>query len=248
MADEVREKTWRLERSNEDLRQYAYAASHDLQEPLRVISAFSELLQRRYKGRLDPEADEFLEFIVGETERMRRIILDVLAFSRVDSTPANRDEVDLAALVDEVAAELRRLDEADGAEIVHEGLPVVRGDRVLLRQLFRNLLSNALKFRAERPPRVVVAARRGEAEWRITVTDNGIGLDPAHRERVFGMFKRLHTQERYRGSGIGLAIARRVVERHGGVIGIESSPGEGATLWFTLADSGEAAGPADAPR
>jgi two-component system, chemotaxis family, sensor kinase Cph1 len=223
-----------LRRSNAELEQFAYVASHDLQEPLRMVASYTELLGQRYRGKLDDKADKYIHYAVDGARRMQRMINDVLAFSRVGSegkpaTPTSAEQV-----VDRVLGVLARAIDQAGATIVRGPLPDVLADEGQLHQLFQNLIGNALKFRGEAPPRVAIEATRHGARCRFTVQDNGIGVDPRYAERIFQMFQRLHDRSTYDGSGIGLTIAKRIVERHGGQIGFEATPGGGATFWFTL--------------
>ncbi|MEN6341249.1 MAG: ATP-binding protein [Methanospirillum sp.] len=227
-----------LRRSNEDLLRFAYVASHDLQEPLRSIVSFSQLLERKYKGRLDADADEFIEFIVEGGNRMQGLILDLLAFSRVNTT---RQQIARTDTEDVLAEAVRTLDaslrEADAA-LTHDPLPVVMADPLQLAQVFSNLISNAVKFRRpDVPLRVHVGVRRADGFCEFSVSDNGIGIAPEYLDQIFVIFQRLHTKETYPGTGIGLAIVKRIVERHGGRIRVESTPGEGSTFFFTLPSS-----------
>jgi signal transduction histidine kinase len=225
-----------LERSNRDLEQFAYVASHDLQEPLRKVASFCQLLQRRYAGKLDDRADQYIAFAVDGAERMQQLINDLLSFSRVGRTTAAFSEV---ALDDVVAAAKAQLEPArtdvDGT-IEIAPLPVVCGDSSLLRALFVNLVGNGLKFHREGvPPHVVVAAEKIGDEWEVTVSDNGIGIDPEYVDKVFVIFQRLHARDVYAGTGIGLALAKKIVEFHGGRIGIDPPrPEPGTTVRLTL--------------
>ena len=223
-----------LERSNAELQQFAYIASHDLQEPLRTISSYLQLLSRRYQGKpLDESADQFIEFAVDGAKRMQNLIQDLLAYSRVGTMTRDVAPADCAALVTEVVATLHASITEKGALVVHEGLPVVAASPDQLRQVFQNLIGNALKF-SPAVPEVRISAQRQVGQWLFTVRDNGIGLDPAHAERIFIIFQRLHTREEYAGTGIGLALCKKIVERHGGRIWVESHPGQGAAFHFTL--------------
>jgi light-regulated signal transduction histidine kinase (bacteriophytochrome) len=224
-----------LERSNRDLEQFAYVASHDLTEPLRTVSGFVRLLEARYKGRLDEDADELIHFALDGVQRMERLIHDVLQFSRVGRAEAARHPVDLAALVPEVLEGLRDAIDRSAADVRLDALPVVLGDGAQLAQLFQNLLSNALKFTDGHAAHVRVTAQPSADRWQLAVIDDGIGVDPAAARRVFLMFQRLHAAEAYDGTGIGLAICERIIERHGGRIWVEPAPGGvGSAFRFTL--------------
>jgi signal transduction histidine kinase len=225
-----------LTRSNEDLQQFAYAASHDLQEPLRMVSNFTRLLQKKYQGRLDDTADQYIHFAVDGAVRMQRLVNDLLAYARVGSRGQPPQDVCTAEACDRAVQNLREAVRDGGAAVTRDPLPLVRGDATQLMQLFQNLIDNALKFRGAAPPAVHVSARRdaAQAEWVFSVQDNGIGIEPRHLERIFAIFQRLHTQQEYPGSGIGLAVCRRIVERHRGRIWAESEPGKGSVFRFTL--------------
>jgi PAS domain S-box-containing protein len=223
-----------LQRSNQELQQFAYVVSHDLQEPLRMISSYLQLLQRRYRGRLDAEADEFIGYAVDGAARMGNLIRGLLAWSRVTTQGEAFQPVDCQAVVGSVLENLKLAIEESAAVITCEPLPTVRADATQLGQLFQNLIGNAIKFRAGSAPRIAITAARRDAEWQFSIRDNGIGIEPQHAERIFGVFQRLHTQEAYPGTGIGLAICKRIVERHGGRIWVESEPGQGAAFYFTL--------------
>ena len=230
-----------LTRSNQDLELFAYAASHDLQEPLRQVVSYLQLLKRRHAAKLEGEALEFLEFAVDGGQRMQRLIGDLLAYARVGRESAPVRQVDCMAVVESVEAALARQIAESGAVVTREGLPVVQGNAAMLFQLFQNLIGNAIKFRREAPPEVHVSAERagaGEgAEWRFAVQDNGLGIEAAYWDRVFVMFRRLHRRDEYPGTGIGLALCKKIVEWHGGRIWVESRPGEGSTFRFTLPET-----------
>ncbi len=231
---QLNQQTDELARSNRDLEQFAYVASHDLQEPLRKVSGFCELLRTRYGGQLDDRADQYIDFAVDGARRMSRLIAELLAFSRVGRGPATERELDCGALLDQA---LRNLDGAiteTAAQVTHDPLPTVRGEQALLVTVFQNLVGNAVKFRGEQPPWVHVGARLEEGLWWFRVSDNGMGIDQAYAEKVFVIFQRLHPKEEYPGTGIGLALCRKIVEYHGGTIWLDPVPASGATFCFTL--------------
>ncbi|WP_407318223.1 ATP-binding protein [Isoptericola halotolerans] len=233
LQDQARE----LERSNRDLEQFAYVASHDLQEPLRKVASFTQLLQKRYGDQLDERADQYIAFAVDGAHRMQRLIQDLLSFSRVGRSGAPPEDVDLEVLMGQVLADLSERVEEEAAEVTHDPLPVVRGERGLLLLLLRNVVGNALKFRhPDRPPRVHVSAAPADdgTGWELSCRDNGIGIDPQYAERVFVIFQRLHPKEVYSGTGIGLALVKRVVEHHGGRVWIDTGATQGATIRWTL--------------
>jgi len=226
-----------LERSNSELEQFAYVASHDLQEPLRLVSAYTELLLQRYRDRLDKDADPLVGFITDGVSRMQRLVQDLLLYSRVSSRSAPMEPTPMAVPLALATENLTLAIAEQQAEVTHDDLPTVPCDSLQMTQLLQNLVGNAIKFRRpDEPPRVHISARPtddGEA-WRFEVRDNGIGIEPEYFERIFVIFQRLHTRRQYAGTGIGLAICKRIVERHGGRIGVESTPGDGALFWFTL--------------
>lgn len=223
-----------LRRSNADLEQFAYVASHDLQEPLRMVSSYTSLLAQRYKGQLDEKADKYIFYAVDGAQRMQRLVADLLAYARVGSEGKPMQAVDAGEVLSQVLHDLRpRLRDTAG-RVTAEALPRVVADVGQLHQLLLNLVGNALKFHADAPPDVVISATCAEGICTFAVKDNGIGLDPRYADRIFQMFQRLHERGRYEGSGIGLAIAKRILERHGGRIWVESVPGSGSTFYFTL--------------
>ncbi|MFG2606464.1 ATP-binding protein [Streptomyces sp. NPDC048514] len=238
-----------LKRSNTELEQFAYVASHDLQEPLRKVSSFTQLLQRRYGGRLDERADQYIAFAVDGANRMQVLINDLLAFSRVGRVHADHDTVNLDDVLNRTLDTLSVVVEESGAEITHDPLPTVVGDTTQLGMLWQNLLSNSLKFRSpDRPPRIHISAAQDDGMWRFAVSDNGIGIEPEFQEKVFILFQRLHTKDAYPGTGIGLAMCKKVVEFHGGTIAIDPDHRPGTRVLFTLpdtADTAEASGAAD---
>lgn len=223
-----------LARSNADLQQFAYVASHDLKEPLRMVASYTQLLARRYKGKLDSDADEFIRYAVDGANRMQWLINDLLAYSRVTSQEQVFEEVDCTKVLEEVMSNLQLSIEESRAVVTHDPLPTVMADGGQLGQLFQNLIANAITFHGEEPPAVHVSAERKANEWLFSVRDNGVGLDPQYAERIFVIFQRLHDREEYPGTGIGLAICKKVVERHGGRIWVVSQVGQGATFYFTL--------------
>ncbi len=224
-----------LKRSNEDLERFAYVSSHDLQEPLRTIVTFTQLLERRYKGQMGPEADEFIQYIVDAGKRMQALINDLLEFSRVTTRGGPPTETESQAVLEHALSDLASTIAASGATISHDPLPAVLADPSQLQQVFANLISNAIKFRREdEAPRIYISALWKDGMWEFAVSDNGIGIEPQYLEKIFVIFQRLHGREKYPGTGIGLAIVKRIVERHGGRIWVESGPGKGSTFYFTL--------------
>jgi PAS domain S-box-containing protein len=223
-----------LARSNADLEQFAYVASHDLQEPLRMVSSYAQLLSRRYRDWLDDDAREFIGYMVDGVDRMRSLIGGLLTFSRLGSGGDAHRPVALDGVLERALANLEAAIKESGAVVTADPLPTVVGDPAQLAQLFQNLVGNGVKFRGEAAPRVHVSAERDGGEWRLSVCDNGIGIEPEYAERIFVIFQRLHGRAEYPGTGIGLALCRKIVERHGGRIWVESRAGAGSSFFFTL--------------
>ncbi len=230
-----------LARSNSELEQFAYVASHDLQEPLRMVSSYTQLLARRYGDKLDADAKEFMGYIVDGATRMKQLIEDLLAYSRVGTRGRELKPVPVEAPLRRAITNVRAAVEESGASVSYDAMPTVLGDEMQLAQLFQNLLGNALKFRSTSVPRIHVSAKELETECEFGVQDNGIGIEPQYFERIFMVFQRLHNKGEYPGTGIGLAICKKVVERHGGRIWVSSQPGEGTTFHFTLKKAKEEA-------
>jgi len=228
-----------LERSNKELEQFTYVASHDLQEPLRMVSSYTQLLARRYQGQLDDAANEFIAYAVDGANRMQRLIADLLAYSRLGTRAKGFAPADCTAVLDQALASLKGAIEESGAAVTHDPLPTVTADNSQLLQLFQNLIDNAIKFRVEERPRIHVSAEQKGSEWVLSFRDNGIGIDPQYAERIFVIFQRLHTREEYPGTGIGLAICKKIVDRRGGRIWVESQPGMGSTFYFTIPMGGD---------
>jgi light-regulated signal transduction histidine kinase (bacteriophytochrome) len=230
----LQQKSEELERSNRELEQLAYVASHDLQEPLRVVTSNVQLLARRYEDRLDKDGNEFIGFALEGASRMKSLLADLFAYSQISSQGKKLAPVSLDDVVGRVIDNLHLMIDTFGATITHDALPVVIGDDLQLLQLFQSLIGNSIKFRSHEPPRIHIGARPVGERWLFFVRDNGIGIDPQYTERVFVLFQRLHSLEKYPGTGVGLAIARRIIERHGGRIWVDSEPGKGATFYFNL--------------
>jgi signal transduction histidine kinase len=233
-AKELQTAMAELRRSNAELEQFAYVASHDLQEPLRMVASYCQLLQRRYAGKLDAGADEFIGFAVEGAERMRQLINDLLVYSRVGTKAKPFAEVAMEQVLEQALANLAVAIAESGARVTHDPLPAVFGDAVQLLQLLQNLVGNAIKFRGEAAPEVHVDALHRDDRWLIRVRDNGIGIEAPYLERIFLIFQRLHTRQQYPGTGIGLAVCKKIVDRHGGRIWVDSEPHKGSTFCFTL--------------
>jgi PAS domain S-box-containing protein len=232
---ELAQKVEELSRSNEELGQFAYIASHDLQEPLRMVASYTQLLSRRYTGKLDKDADEFIAYAVDGANRMQRLIQDLLTFSRVGTKINDLRDISSEDALRRALMNLQRAIDDSGAVVTHDPLPTVLADETQLVQLFQNLVGNAIKYQGPGIPRVHISAQKsGGEKSTFSVRDNGLGIDPKYFERIFGMFQRLHKRDEFDGTGIGLAICKKVVERHGGSISVESEPGKGSTFHFTV--------------
>jgi PAS domain S-box-containing protein len=231
---ELRQRMRGLEQSNADLEQFASIASHDLREPLRMVVSYTQLLSERYRGQLDEKADKFIAYAVQGATRMQRLIDDLLAYSRLENPGRPSLPTTISDALRDAISDMRASIQDSGAQVTHGSLPVVLVDPVQLTQLFQNLIHNAIKFRREEPPRIEVSAEPEGGMWRVSVRDNGIGIEKRYFDRIFQMFQRLHERSKYEGNGIGLATARKIVERHGGTIGLASTPGQGSTFFFTL--------------
>ncbi|MDM8535377.1 ATP-binding protein [Desulfobacterales bacterium HSG17] len=225
-----------LENSNKELEQFAYVASHDLQEPLRMVSSYVKLIKRRYKGKLDADADEFIEFAEDGALRMHTLINDLLALSRVGTRENAFELVDTGEILAQILTNLRVAIKESRAKVSHDELPLVMADRSRLNQVFQNLISNSIKFRKQEPLFIHISAEKKEEDWLFSFQDNGIGIAPEFFDRIFAIFQRLHKRSEYPGTGIGLAICKKIIERHHGSIWVESQPGKGTTFYFTIPD------------
>jgi light-regulated signal transduction histidine kinase (bacteriophytochrome) len=227
-----------LQRSNAELDQFAHVASHELQEPLRIVSGYLELLKERYHGKLDPEGDHFLRYAMEGTVRMQKLISDLLLYARAGTEAGNMQATDCETVLDLALSNLGLNVDGQGALVTHDPLPVVLAAEPQLVQVVQNLLSNGIKFHSKERPSIHVSAQRKGGEWLFSVRDNGIGIDAKDTQRIFAMFQRLHSSDDYPGTGIGLAVCQKIIERHGGRIWVESQPRRGATFYFTLPERG----------
>jgi light-regulated signal transduction histidine kinase (bacteriophytochrome) len=242
-ADEMLEQTiTEMQRSNTDLEQFAYVISHDLQEPLRMVSSYTQLLAKRYHGRLDTDADEFIGYAVDGAKRMQTLLHDLLEYSRVGTRGKPFSLVNCDNVVEQAVANLKVAIEEGGASVTHDPLPTIMADEGQLVRLFQNLIGNGIKFHREDPPTVRISAKARYGVLVISVSDNGIGIDPRHYDTIFEIFRRLHTKEEYPGTGMGLAICKRIAERHGGSISVQSIPGKGSTFHVTIPVAGGRSG------
>ena len=223
-----------LARSNSELEQFAYVSSHDLQEPLRMIASYLQLLDRKYKGKLDAKADKYINFSVDGATRMQNLIDDLLAFSRVTTQAKELEPTDLEAVYKETLYNLELSIKENDAVISHDHLPIVLADKTQISQVFQNLIGNAIKFKSTNRPKINISVKEEDNQWLFAVQDNGIGIDPEHSDRIFEVFKRLHKKRDYPGTGIGLAICKKIIERHGGQIWVKSELGKGSIFYFTI--------------
>ena len=238
-AEEELQRTMvELERSNAELEQFAYIISHDLQEPLRMVASYTQLLEKRYKGSLDADAEEFIAYAVDGARRMQNMIQSLLSYSRVGTRGKPFQPTECESVFEQALANLKLTIDESGAGVTHDPLPRVMADETQLIQLFQNLLGNAIKFRDEKQPRIHVSAKEDSNECLFSVSDNGIGINPEYFDRIFVIFQRLHGREEYPGTGVGLSVCKRIVERHGGRIWVESQPGEGSTFHFAIPKGG----------
>jgi len=223
-----------LVRSNRELEQFAYVASHDLREPLRMIMSFSQLLAQRYSGQFDEEGDKILDFVVDGAKRMERLIQDLLAYSRVANQVKTFESLNCEEVIDRALSNLQLTIQETNAQITRDTLPIIFGDKTQLVQLFQNIIANGIKYQQEEAPIIHIGAETRQGQLLFSIKDNGIGINPQHQERVFQIFQRLHTRQEYSGTGIGLAICKKIVELHGGKIWVESAVGKGTTFLFTM--------------
>jgi len=237
MEDELKKTMKKLQKSNSELEQFAYVTSHDLQEPLRMITSFLQLLQRRYEGQLDSDADEFIEFAVDGANRMHELIQDLLEYSRVTTKGKEFKGMKMEESLEKALINLNVSIEENNASITHDPLPIIYGNYSQIIQLLQNLIGNAIKYRSEKTPQIHISALKENKHWLFSIKDNGIGIDPQYAARIFKIFRRLHTNKEYKGTGIGLAISKRIVEMYGGRIWVESEPRKGSTFYFTIPET-----------
>jgi len=238
VEERLKQITVEMQRSNTELEQFAYVISHDLQEPLRMVSSYTQLLAKRYSNKLDADADEFIAYAVDGAKRMQTLLYELLEYSRVGTRGKPFSLVGCKDIAEQAMANLKIAIEESGATVSYDTLPTVMADEGQLVRLFQNLIGNAIKFRREEPPRVRISAQRRHNMVTFSIEDNGIGISPQHSQSIFEIFRRLHTREEYPGTGMGLAICKRIVERHGGRISVQSRPGKGSTFHFTIEVAG----------
>jgi light-regulated signal transduction histidine kinase (bacteriophytochrome) len=236
IEESLREQSQALARTNAELQQFAYISTHDLREPMRKVRVYSELLEQRYQGQLDDKADKYLQYVVSGATRIQALITDLLAYLEAGNSSDNLSfqATDLNQVLDHVLNDLELLVKENAAVITHDPLPVIQADPVQMNHLLQNLLTNAIKFRRDEPPAVHISAGGQDGQWLFSVTDNGVGIEAQYLERIFVIFQRLQSQEVTPGTGIGLAICKKIVENHNGRIWAESTPGQGSTFYFTL--------------
>lgn len=234
---ELKQANLELARSNKDLEEFAYIASHDLQEPLRSVAGSCQILRRRYSDKLDPAAQEFIDFAIGGAKHMEELINDLLTYSKVSTKAKESSATDLNKVLAGVLDSLRMSISETNAVITSDQLPTIQVDQWQIKQLFQNLIANALKFHGETTPKIHIGAVRDSSNWIFSIRDNGIGIDPKYFDRIFVVFKRLHDRDEYPGTGIGLASCKKIVERHAGKIWLESTVGQGTTFYFTLGEA-----------
>ncbi len=234
MEERLKQITDEMQCSNTELEQFAYVISHDLQEPLRMVSSYTQLLAKRYSNKLDADADEFIAYAVDGAKRMQTLLHDLLDYSRVGTRGKPFSLVNCEHIVEQAMANLKIAIEECGASVSYDVLPTIMGDEGQLVRLFQNLIANAIKFRREEAPQVRISAQRRNNTVTFSVNDNGIGIDPQHSQSIFEIFRRLHTRDEYQGTGMGLAICKKIVERHGGHISVQSQPGQGSTFYFSV--------------
>ncbi|NET71909.1 MAG: cyanobacterial phytochrome A, partial [Sphaerospermopsis sp. SIO1G2] len=237
-ADELAQLAQDLERSNAELKKFAYVASHDLQEPLNQVANYVQLLEMRYDAELDEDAKEFINYAVEGVSLMQTLIDDVLAYSKVDTQAIAFQVTEIEVALEKALSNLRNRIYETGTTITHDPLPTIMADGTQIMQLFLNLIGNAIKFRSHQPPQIHIGTERLEDEWLFSIEDNGIGIDPQFSDRIFVIFQRLHTRDEYPGTGMGLAICKKIIECHRGNIWVESQFGQGATFYFTIPAGG----------
>lgn len=233
-TEELKKAVDQLKESNNELEQFAYVASHDLQEPLRMITAYITLLAKKYEGQLDPKADEYIGYVVDGSKRMQLLISDLLKYARLTTRQKPFELANFSKVVEDVIEDLQINIKETQASIKIDPLPQILADPTQIRQLFQNLITNAIKFHSDLPPVIIISAQKDKNEWCFCISDNGIGMEPKYYERVFMMFQRLHDREKYPGTGIGLTVCKKIVERHGGRIWVESVLGKGSSFYFTM--------------
>ena len=233
-TEELLKSNMELKRSNDELKRFAYVSSHDLQEPLRMVTLYSQLLERRYKDKIDSDADDFIGYIVENAKRMKQLIDDLLDYSRVTGQAKEFENVEFESVLDVVLSNLSVSIAENNVKVTHDSLPTVFANKNQILQVFQNLITNSIKFRGEKSPKIDISAQKGEKEWTFELKDNGIGINTEHQEQIFEVFKRLHTREEYPGTGIGLSIVQKIIERHNGRIWVESEPEKGSTFYFTI--------------